>query len=290
MATESLSNSQLLNQEPQTGHFLRAPAPPALWPRACQAAISASFSAQGASPFSRPLGSSRSPSALEGLLRVLVSPGPGVRASCTPTAPPAARWAPTRRRLYLADQAVQVALGPAHGHHLHTRRVQRLDRASSDACGERGSVRTPPATLPAPPATPGRWPTFARPGDKRPAARKPQLHGGASGRCAPVARLQAGSREGGAGPVWGRGHANSSPLRGNWPKGVGAAWAGQSGPLPALGQGLSQGSLETTQGVRNGFGGSLPACFPCREDYCITKTRGSGKYHGELSASISSCF
>lgn len=60
---------------------------------------------------------------------------------------------------YLADQAIQVGLGPAHGHHLRTRRVQRLDRAAPNA--------------------------FARPGDERPAPRKPQLHEAwaRSGRC-----------------------------------------------------------------------------------------------------------
>lgn len=44
---------------------------------------------------------------------------------------------------YLADQAVQVGPGPAHRHHLHPSRVQRLDRAAPDACGESGSVRAP---------------------------------------------------------------------------------------------------------------------------------------------------
>lgn len=90
---------------------------------------------------------------------------------------------------YLADQAIQVGLGPAHGHHLRTRRVQRLDRAAPNACGELGSVRArlPGGPLGPPLPVPGRrlGPTFARPGDERPAPRKPQLHEAwaRSGRC-----------------------------------------------------------------------------------------------------------
>ena len=101
----------------------------------------------------------RAPGVGEGVQESLANPSarrPRVPARPQPRPPPAGLG---QGDAYLADQAVQVGLGPAHSHHLCTRRVQRLDSAAPDACKERGSVRAPlpGRPLPGPPlaAAPG---------------------------------------------------------------------------------------------------------------------------------------
>lgn len=101
----------------------------------------------------------RAPGVGEGVQESLANPSarrPRVPARPQPRPPPAGLG---QGDAYLADQAVQVGLGPAHSHHLCTRRVQRLDSNAPDACEGRGSVRAPlPGhPLPGPPlaAAPG---------------------------------------------------------------------------------------------------------------------------------------
>lgn len=244
------------------------------------------------SPFCRPLGGPRSPRALEGLLGALGQPqhlAPRVPTHPRPRPLPAGLG---RVGAYLADQAVQVGPGPAHGHHLHPRRVQRLDHAAPDACGESESVRAPlpsrpqlsPAAgppLPAP-VTSARRP--ASPSSKvvlpgvAIAAVQPQAE--AWGTPSPqdagrVCAAQGGTGRGGgaAKRIAGRraGTFTQPPLRRDWPKGVGAAEKGQSGSWGGVLQ--TAGRATHPPGREIGLAGPRQHFFPAKRITILQKKK-----------------